>query len=131
MAIQVVAKKVKKAAATDSSRLVNSPKPCNGNPRTVPPPGCCGFADCINWEPPSSRIQFDGQQRTNRTLAGGEDRGLARREPGTKWNPLRSMGRDPRLRTRPGTVGRSRARFLVWGARSAHLLLCSPGHCRY
>jgi hypothetical protein len=41
MAMQVVAKNVKKAEATDSNRLVNSPKPSSGKPRTLPPPGRC------------------------------------------------------------------------------------------
>ena len=35
--MHVVAKKVKKAAAKESSRLVSSPKPLSGKPRTVPP----------------------------------------------------------------------------------------------
>jgi hypothetical protein len=45
--MHVVAKKVKKAAAKESSRLVSSPKPVSGKPKTVPPSGRSFFADSV------------------------------------------------------------------------------------
>jgi hypothetical protein len=39
MAMHVDAKKVKKAEAKESKRLVNSPNPSRGKPKTLPPPG--------------------------------------------------------------------------------------------
>jgi len=47
MAMQVAAKNVKKAAAKDSSRLVNSPKPSSGKPNTVPPLIRGECVDCV------------------------------------------------------------------------------------
>ena len=44
MATVVTAKNVKNAAAKASSRLVNSPNPFSGNPKTVPPSLCSGCA---------------------------------------------------------------------------------------
>jgi hypothetical protein len=48
MAMVVEAKNVKKAAARESSRLVKSPKPLNGKPKTVPPAGRSLWADCVS-----------------------------------------------------------------------------------
>jgi hypothetical protein len=48
MAMQVEAKKVKKAAAKESSRLVKRPKPLNGKPKTVPLAGRPLCADCVS-----------------------------------------------------------------------------------
>jgi hypothetical protein len=46
MAMQVVAKKVKKAEATASSRLWKKLNPANGKPRKVPPAGC---GEVVDW----------------------------------------------------------------------------------
>src|SRR5579859_5419442 len=50
MARQVEAKKAKKADATESSRLVNSPKPLTGKPK-IRAPCFPVFSACVNSRP--------------------------------------------------------------------------------
>ncbi len=82
-------------------------------------------------EPPWSRIQVHGKQRTDRALAGGEGGRAGDCGPGPQRNSLRNVGRDARHGCGPGAAGGRRAGHALGRARTPRLLLCPAGHRRH